>query len=123
MNRFVWKIMLLLWMLPGLALAQGSDSTEPASKPTTNTPSNFSVTRTLSGRISSISAGAKQLVVKDSTGKLHTLKVADETKYQEGTKNLGLEDLHDGQKVKVTYRAADSTALEVRLAQARPQQH
>lgn len=119
MNRVV-KLLLLLALFSGVALAQGSDSTAPPAKSSPNKPSNFTVTRTLSGSISSVDQGAQELVVKDSAGKLHTLKVADETRYPAGRKNLGLHDLHHGDRVKVTYRAADLTAIEVRLAEARP---
>lgn len=119
MNQLL-KLLLLVGIVSGLALAQGSESTAPPAKSTPETTSSFNVTRTLSGSVSSVDPEAKQLVIKDSAGKLHTLKVADETKYPVGSKNLKLQDLHDGQKVKVTYRAADSTALEVRLTQTRP---
>ena len=115
MNRFTVKMLIICGLLSGLAFAQGSESDEPSSQPTPRT-SNLTVTRTVSGSISSINSTANQLVVKDSAGKLHTLRLSEETKYQVGTKTLAARDLHEGERVKVTYRADDSTATEVRLA-------
>lgn len=101
---FAIVIVALAW--PALARAQGSGSTAPDKE---KKGSAFSVTRTVNGKVVMMKAG--ESLVVESGGKRHEFKVASETRMPS--------DLKEGDEVKVTYRASDSTATEIRRTKSK----
>jgi len=113
MSRFDFAVIFVLGMSAGTACAQGSTGhriTDP----------NYIVTRTVSERIVAVNLKDSNLVLKDWDGKQHTVKVNKDTKFAKDTPAAELRNLHEGEMIRITYRAADSTALEIRLLAPAP---
>ncbi len=117
--------LLLVLVLPVLAIAQGSGSTSPSAS---RTPSAFAVTRSVTGTVAAINAEDGLIAVQDKNGNRLEFKVDNRTKFKadkrtelRGKKEISLCDFQKGQRIKVTYRAADWRATEVRLKRARKQ--
>jgi hypothetical protein len=108
MARFILRLLLILGLLPVIAFGQGSTGRRPSDL-------NTVVTHTVSESIISVNVNIGELVLKNFDGKPHTLKVSKDTTFPSAGKSISLRDLHPGQRVRVTYRAADSTALEIRV--------
>jgi hypothetical protein len=112
-----------LLIAPFSAFAQGSRSSGgPAS------PDTFNVLRHVTGVLVSADAEEGALVVKPDGGEENvTFKVlpkirlsAEKKTPLAGRKDLALSDYAPGQPVKVTFRATDRTAVELRLRAPRP---
>jgi hypothetical protein len=106
MFSFALKVFLVASMSSGFVVAQGSTGRRSGDF-------NYVVTRTVSEAIISINLKDNALILKDFDGKLHTVRVNKETKFPTGAPAITLRDLHEGQRIRVTYRAADSIALEI----------
>lgn len=117
-------LMLILLSIPA-AFAQGSGSVSAPSAPSTgggyNGPdSPFAVTKSVSGKIVEIHKEAVIVELADGSKRLVKLPKAlhikaDRDSELAGKKKLAAEDLSEGLPVKVTYRAEDNIALEIRV--------
>lgn len=106
MIRFALHILLVSGIFSGIAFSQGSTGhgfRDP----------NYIVTRTVSEAIISINLTSNELMLRDFDGRSHTVKVDKGTKFS-GTRVTSLRDLHEGQRIRLTYRAVDSIVLELR---------
>ena len=116
-------VLMIVFVCPALALAQGSGSEPRQPQPIgADSPPPFEVTRSFVGKILDIHADAHTLVVEDKNGKKvqfsvdqHTEFKADKKTELAGRKNLKLDDFQKDQLVKVTVRSSDSKVIEVRL--------
>lgn len=114
MIRFTFGILLMVTMWHGVTFAQGSTGRRFKDP-------NYLVTRTVSEAIVSIDLNKSELVMRDFDGKAHTVKVDRETKFTNPEART-LVELKAGQRIRLTYRAADSLALEIYvLAVKKPQ--
>ncbi len=124
-NRILALTLVVTTLLSGAAFSQGSGPSRPPSS-TSGIPrgeSAFAVTRTVKGTIAELNAEERRLVVEDNKGNRHSLKISDETRFKADKKtelaekkDLALGDFQTGQLVRVLYRPADETAIELRLA-------
>jgi len=99
-------------LVPAIAFAQGSGSTEPSPRPPSGNEgireeSNFAVTRSTSGGVVGIKNGI--LTVKTDKNKEISVALVKETKFKIGKKTINVNELEDkyfkeGQKVKITYQ-------------------
>ncbi len=101
----------------GLAFGQGSGSTEP---PKEGRDSAFLVTKTAKGSV--VEPPSRDEFVVEVDGKRLSLRIDTETalKADEGAdvkdpRNVSAADLKKGQPVRVKYRPADQTAVEIRI--------
>ena len=115
MARFISRLW-MLGFLPVLVFGQGSTGRRPADL-------NTVVTRTVAESIISVNVNTSELLLKDFDGKSHTLKVSRDTTFPSDGKRVSLRDLRTNQRVRVTYRVADSTALEIRVLEPQPQRN
>ena len=105
MNRyFSFAIVFTALAVPSVALAQGSGSTAPKKK------DSFGVTRNITGKVVIVEAG--ESIVIEAAGARQEFKLAGEAKTPS--------DLKKGDQVKITYRASDNKATEVRRANSTP---
>ncbi len=98
-------------LVPAIAFAQGSGSTEPSPRPSGNEgireESNFAVTRSTSGGFVGIKNGI--LTVKTDKNKEISVALVKETKFKIGKKTVDVNELDEkffkeGRKVKITYQ-------------------
>ena len=98
-------------LVPAIAFAQGSGSTEPSPRPSGNEgireESNFAVTRSTSGGVVGIKNGI--LTVKTDKNKEISVALVKETKFKIGKKTVNVNELDEkffkeGRKVKITYQ-------------------
>jgi len=98
-------------LVPAIAFAQGSGSTEPSPRPSGNEgireESNFAVTRSTSGGVVGIKNGI--LTVKTDKNKEISVALVKETKFKIGKKIVDVNELDEkffkeGRKVKITYQ-------------------
>ena len=98
-------------LVPAIAFAQGSGSTEPSPRPSGNEgireESNFAVTRSTSGGVVGIKNGI--LTVKTDKNKEISVALVKETKFKIGKKTVNGDELDEkffkeGRKVKITYQ-------------------
>ncbi len=108
MFQFATRMFLVLMVFSVTAFAQGSTGRRIADP-------NYVVTRTVSETIVSTNLKSNELMLKDWDGRNHTVKINKDTKLMNGGRNLDLRELREGQTIRLTYRVADGTALEIRL--------
>ena len=103
----------------GGLFAQGSGSTEPSTG-SGKAESPFTVTKVAKGKV--LQAVSKGEMVVDVDGTRMSLKITESTEIvaEKGAKvrspgQVTADDLKQGRMVRVKYRAADETALEVRI--------
>lgn len=104
---------LLALTLSGVAFSQGSTGRRIADP-------NYIVTRTVSETIVSINLKNNEVLLRDWDGKNHTVKVNTSTKFFTPQQTASLRDLKAGQTIRILYRVADSTALEIRVLPPNP---
>ena len=116
MIRNILLILLVSGSCTGLAFSQGSTGhgfRDP----------NYVVTRTVSEAIVSIDLKNRQIVCTDYDGKPHTVKINDQTKFPSAQAAAALNELKEGQRIRLVYRLVDSVALEILpLESPRPRQ-
>lgn len=80
---------------------------------------NYIVTRTVSEPVVSVDVSKNELVLRDFDGKSHIVKVNRDTRFPDASLR-GLQDVHAGQRIRLTYRLADAVALEIRPVASPP---
>jgi hypothetical protein len=105
----------------GLALGQGSGSTAP---PKERGDSAFLVTKTVKGSV--VEPPSRDELVVEVNGRRLTLRINTETtlKADKGAdvndpSNVSAADLKKGQPVRIKYRPADETAVEIRVLKSK----
>jgi hypothetical protein len=102
----------MLGLFSGIAFSQGSTGRR-------HQDPNYLVTRTVSEAIITIDLKASELLLRDFDGKPHRVKVDKETKFSD-PRATTLNDLHEGQRIRLTYRPVDSVVLELRPIEPSP---
>jgi hypothetical protein len=104
----------------GPAAAQGSAPTGPGLETA------FIVTRDVTGSVVTVDLESTSVVVADEKGRTYTFTLGKEARFRadrrspfEGRKDLGVANLAQGQRVRVTYRGTDAVVTEVRWLRPR----
>jgi hypothetical protein len=103
----------------GSLFAQGSGSTGPSAG-SGKSESPFNVTKVAKGKVLQAVSKGEMVVEVDGTRMSLRITESTEIKAEKGAKvqspaRVTVDDLKQGQMVRVKYRAADETALEVRI--------
>ena len=103
----------LLLLVPAHASAQGSGSLGAG-------PGAFTVTMSFSGTVAEVASDPNTFTVRDKKGKEHQFKVSDQSTFTReekgsGKKKVSFTDVAVGSVVKVSYRASDEVAIDVRI--------
>ena len=122
----ILSAMVCMFAFTGTVLA---DDTAPAVAPaatetTQAAPVKHTKTSIISGAVVSVDATAKQIVVKNSEGKMAdlTFDVSDQTNIKKAGKDIALSDIAAGDKVMVAFKHKDdkrmATSIKVRVPKA-----
>ena len=119
------KLSILATVVCALAFA-GTVFGDDAIPAAVTAPAQHSKTSLISGAVVSVDAAAKQIVVKNSEGKMNdvTFDVSDKANIKKAGKDAALSDIAAGDKVMVAFRHKDdkriATSIKVKAPKAAP---